>query len=53
MERGDLLFAEKVFLNHAATDGVIEVLVLLKSFKSDGTVDLLEVAVAESCTLAF
>lgn len=38
------LFAKEVFLDHSPADGVIEVLVLVKSFQCNGAVDLLEVA---------
>lgn len=44
-KRPDSLFAKEVFFDHTAADGVIKVLVLLKGFESDGTVDLLEIAV--------
>ena len=47
ISKGDLVFllAKEILLNHSPADGVIEVLILLERFKSNRTVDLLEVSV--------
>lgn len=47
------LLAKEVLLYHGPADGVVKVLVLLKCFKGDGVVDLLQIAVPGVIQVSF